>query len=144
MPLLHPMMTFSVIVAVVTTSAAPLSLNAHTPAFPIPPSQSAVDALQTPQTITVTPKHHEHSLSLGIGDRVILALEADLAWLSESSNEQVVTRISGPSLDARGGIFEVRGRGTATIRATGRPPCNPSVQVCSPFMKEFTLHIIAP
>ena len=91
------------------------------------------------RTVTVTQLDSGHSVSLRVGDRLVVRLGATsiYTWSATlSSNPAVLTRLSGTTGAATTTLFLAQRGGRAQVTATDSPTCYPQ---CLPPSRVFTL-----
>jgi len=119
------------------------------------PSPTATDSpTSLPGTqLTITQADNGRTISLAVGDRVLLDLGGSLNWNVRIDNPAVLAPLPdnppmpspsigvAPPVPAAQGIFEARAGGTATLTATGTPICLPD-QACPQFLVLFKVTFV--
>ena len=80
---------------------------------------------------TITLADNGSTLTLAVGERLILKLGTDYDWTVSDTDQSVLARVRNATLDpGTQGVYAAVGPGKATLAAVGDPPCRKSTPAC--------------
>ncbi|MFA7249729.1 MAG: hypothetical protein WC273_08870 [Dehalococcoidia bacterium] len=91
----------------------------------------------------ITLDQHGSTVTLHVGDRVLLMLGETYTWTVDPLDTNVVRRVPGIAV-IRGaqGVYEAVGVGSTDLSATGDPLCRQAVPACAQPSRLFRVHLV--
>ena len=119
-----------------TSSPAPASASATA-------SASALASDAPPPGRTVTLADDGATITLAMGDRLLLRLGTEYDWTVSSADPSIIDRVRNVTVIVGAqGVYEAGAAGRTTLTAIGDPPCRKSTPACGQPSRLFRIEVV--